>query len=341
MKTVAVTGATGFIAARICQEFLDAGWAVRATVRSLDSSSAERLRAALSLGSGRLGLFEADLLQPGSFSRAFEGCDLVVHTASPFLIEKVKDAQRELIQPALDGTVNVLSSLPSSVKRVVLTSSVVAVHGWNDDRPLNGTTFTEEDWNLTSTAANLPYPASKTLAERKAWELARGAGWSLVVVNPGFVLGPTLTGRSDGASLGLMNRLLDGGFASGVPGFDFGIVDVRDVARAHFLAATVDAASGRHLLVGDHSDLLELAGRLGRLVPGLRGLPRSTLPRWLLWLIAPAIGFTREYVVHQVGKRVRYDSSRSRTDLGLTYRALDTTLKDMAASLAPRVAGGK
>jgi nucleoside-diphosphate-sugar epimerase len=333
MRTVAITGATGFLAAWICQEFLDAGWAVRGTVRSLNSSSTQALKAALKPGQGSLELFEADLLQPGSFAKAFEGCHAVIHTASPFVIEKVRDARKELIQPALDGTVNVLSSLPSSVKRVVLTSSVVAIHGWNDDVPLNGRAYTEDDWNLTSTPENLPYPASKTLAERKAWELAEGAPWSLVVVNPGFVLGPTLTGRADGASLGLMKRLLSGGFATGVPGFDFGIVDVRDVARAHFLAATVATASGRHILVGDHADLLDLGRRFSRLVPSLKGLPRAKLPRPLLWLIAPLIGFTREYVRHQVDKTVRYDNSRSQTHLGLTYRALDTTLADMAASL--------
>ena len=333
MKTVAITGATGFIAAWVCQEFLDAGWAVRGTVRSLSSSSSERLKSALKVGTGSLELFEADLLQPRSFARAFEGAEVVVHTASPFVIEKVKDAQKDLIEPALAGTTNVLSSLPPSVKRVVLTSSIVAVHGWNDDVPKNGKAYTEDDWNVTSTPRNLAYSASKTLAERKGWELAQGASWRLVVVNPGLVLGPTLTGRSDGASLGLMKRLLTGGLATGVPGFDFGVVDVRDVAHGHFLAATVPEASGRHILVAEHADFLEIAWRLARLDPTLKGVPRARVPKWLLWLIAPQIGFTREYVRHQVDKKVRYDNSRSRSDLGLEYRELNVTLGDMAASL--------
>lgn len=333
MKTVAVTGASGFIAAWVCQEFVDAGWAVRGTVRSLASEATDRLKASVRPGPGTLDLFEADLLKPGSFAQAFEGCEAVVHTASPFLISGIKNAQRDLIDPAVQGTLNVLSSVPSSVHRVVLTSSVVAVHGWNDDPPRNGRAYTEEDWNTTSTPVNLPYPASKTLAERSAWDLARVSPWSLVVVNPGFVLGPSLTGRTDGASLGLMKRLMSGAFSSGVPALDFGVVDVRDVARAHFLAATVEAASGRHILVGDHADLLNLGRRLARIDPGLRGLPRTRLPKTLLWLIAPMIGFTREYVHHQVGNSVRYDSSRSRIDLGLRYRDLDATLADMAARL--------
>lgn len=75
--------------------------------------------------SGTLTLFEADLLKEGSFDEAVRGADYVFHTASPF-IREVVDAQRDLVDPAVKGTLNVLASVAKSkatVKRVALTSS--------------------------------------------------------------------------------------------------------------------------------------------------------------------------------------------------------------------------
>ena len=71
----------------------------------------------------RLKLFKADLLAPGSFEEPVKGCDYVIHTASPFVL-KVKDPIKQLIEPAINGTANVLDAVNKapSVKRVVLTS---------------------------------------------------------------------------------------------------------------------------------------------------------------------------------------------------------------------------
>ena len=76
-------------------------------------------------------LFGADLLREGAFDTAMNGCELVFHTASPFLFSGVKDAQKELVDPAVTGTRNVLAAAnrTASVRRVVLTSSVASVYG--------------------------------------------------------------------------------------------------------------------------------------------------------------------------------------------------------------------
>ena len=53
---------------------------------------------------------QADLLGEGSFDAAIAGADYVVHTASPFIIT-VADPQRDLIDPALKGTLNVMEAV--------------------------------------------------------------------------------------------------------------------------------------------------------------------------------------------------------------------------------------
>ncbi|KAI3467915.1 hypothetical protein Pfo_024578 [Paulownia fortunei] len=76
----------------------------------------------------RLHLFQANLLEDGSFDSAVDGCEGVFHTASPVLFS-VTDPQAELIEPAVKGTLNVLRSCSKapSVRRVVVTSSIASV----------------------------------------------------------------------------------------------------------------------------------------------------------------------------------------------------------------------
>jgi dihydroflavonol-4-reductase len=126
-KTALVTGASGFIALHVVNQLLQDGWNVHATVRSLKNQA--KIKPITDLGanaSGRLELFEADLQKPGSFADAMKGCDVVFHVASPFLVpEQVKNPLKQLIEPAIEGTHNVLATVNQtpSVQRVVLTSS--------------------------------------------------------------------------------------------------------------------------------------------------------------------------------------------------------------------------
>ncbi|HET6415553.1 MAG TPA: NAD-dependent epimerase/dehydratase family protein, partial [Polyangiales bacterium] len=249
-----VTGASGYAASWVVHELLSRGATVRATVR--DPSNQDKCHHLLDMAAGLPGTLElvkADLLEPGSFDRAVRGAGAVIHTASPFLIGKIKDANAQLIAPAVQGTRNVLESVnkADSVSKVVLTSSVAAIYGDACDlADAPGDRFTEDDWNKTSTAEHQPYNRSKTLAEKAAWDMQRAQSrWKLATINPGFILGPSKTPRADSESIKLMADMIRGVYKFGAPPLCFGIVDVREVAKAHVEAAIRPEAEGRHILV--------------------------------------------------------------------------------------------
>ena len=280
---------------------------------------------------GNLQFFEADLLKKGSFTEAMKDCELVIHTASPFKISGLKDAQAELIDPALEGTRNVLESVneTESVKRVVLTSSIVAVYGDAIDiLKTEMGIFTEEHWNTTSSVKHQPYPYSKTLAEKLAWEMAgKQNRWDLLTINPGLIMGPSLSKRTDSTSIELMIQLSGGEFKSGVPSGKMGFVDVRDVAKAHILAGFTPDASGRHICVSSHKSFLDLANVIRENHPQYP-LPTGFVPKWLFWLIAPMIGFMRKYVSRNVGIDLKFDTSYIQKDLGLKFIPFEKTITD-------------
>jgi nucleoside-diphosphate-sugar epimerase len=128
-RTALVTGASGYIGLHVVNSLLDAGWTVHATVRSLQyEKKVVPLRTLANQQPDKLRLFEADLLKEGSFLEPMQGCSVVFHVASPFLVpEKVKSAEKDLVRPAVEGTRSVLDSVnkTDSVKRVVLTSSSI------------------------------------------------------------------------------------------------------------------------------------------------------------------------------------------------------------------------
>ncbi|MBU42213.1 MAG: diaminohydroxyphosphoribosylaminopyrimidine deaminase [Spirochaetaceae bacterium] len=333
MKQVLVTGGSGYIASWVVKYLLEDGYTVHATVRSLSSADKiSHLKAMQDQYKGKLKLFEADLLDEGSFQESMEGCDTVIHTASPFFIKGLKDAQKQLIDPALQGTRNVLNSVnaTNSVQRVVLTSSVAAIMGDNVDAlEKANNTMDESDWNSSSSLSHQPYSYSKTVAEREAWKIAEAQDrWDLVVINPAFVMGPSLSNRMDGTSVQFVRDLVGGPLKSGVPDLTFGIVDVRDVARAHVLAAANKKASGRHILCADTKTFVELAQmlkeRFGRTLP----LPRGQLPTFMVYIIGPLFGLSWGFLKKNLGVRYKLDNTRSKTDLGVAYTPISDTLCD-------------
>lgn len=245
---VLVTGGSGFIAGHCILQLLEQGYHVRTTVRSLNREAAVRsvLTDAGMVNGDALSFAAADLTSDAGWADAVAGMDFVLHVASPVRPGHV-DKTDELIVPARDGTLRVLRAAhDTGVNRVVLTSAFHAV-GWG--HPHDDHVFTESDWTVVGSTDVDAYGASKTLAERAAWDfiMAAGSPTELATMLPVAVMGPVMGTEISGTN-NIIKRLLDGDIP-GYPDLYFPIVDVRDVAAAHILAMkTEDAADQRFLL---------------------------------------------------------------------------------------------
>jgi dihydroflavonol-4-reductase len=329
-KPVMITGATGYVAGWIVKKLLEEGLTVHAPVRNPENrESLKYLDGIARNAKGKLKYFKADLLQEGSYDEAMKDCELVFHTASPF-INKVKDPQKDLVDPALIGTKNVLASVnrTESVKRVVLTSSCAAIIG--DAKDCEGYPHgiaTEAQWNTTSTLHHQAYSYSKTVAEHAAWKMNKAQNrWDLVVINPSLVIGPGLNPNATSESFNLLQQLGGGSMKFGVPEFYIGVVDVRDLAVAQYAAGFSPKAEGRHIISAENTDFLSLAMILRKKFGNAYPLPKSIMPKFVIWIVAPVVGFKRKMINFNVGYKWRVDNSKSITQLGVKYRPVDVSI---------------
>lgn len=334
-STVLVTGATGFIASQLIARLLSGGYHVRGTVRSLKKSGdVDHLRQLPGARQG-LDLVESDLMMPGSFDAAAVGCEVVMHTASPYAID-VADPQRNLVDPAVNGTREVLTAAvrAASVRRVVLTSSMAAVTDEPDERVL-----TEADWNTSSSLDRNPYYYSKTMAERAAWAFMEETrpSFDLVAINPFMVIGPSVTASLNTSNRLLLVDLLKGTYP-GILSLTWGIVDVRDVAEAHVRAMEVPTARGRYLCVGEPMSMRQVVALLKANGYGRYKLPSFSLDSGLATAVVKLAVFTQpkgvaSYLRTHLGRVPRYDTTKIRTELGVTFRAASDTILETAKDL--------
>ncbi len=339
-KPVLVTGANGYVASWLVKKLLDSGITVHAAVRDPgNEKKIAHLKKAAEHSEGKLIFFKSDLLAPGSYKEAMQGCELVFHTASPFTTS-VKDPQKELIDPAVMGTENVLRTAMEtpSVKRIVDTSSCAAIYtDVIDTQNAPGGRLTEAVWNTTSSIDYQPYSYSKTLAEKKAWEIARSqTQWDLVTINMCLVMGPPLNPQeTTSESFSLLKQMGDGTFKSGAPRLGTGIVDVRDVAEAHFLAGYTPEASGRYITAAHETDFYEMSQILHAKFGDKFPLPKSAAPKWLLMLVGPMLNknLTRKFIRNNINIPWRADNSKIKKELGISFRPLSETMNDAFQSL--------
>ena len=348
MNTALVTGGSGYVAGHLVELLLREGYRVHTTVRN--ASGAKKLRHLSGLKDrhkDNIQLFEADLLKEGSFEEAMQGCDTVFHVASPFFMpEQIKDGRKQLLEPALNGTRNVLNSVNNceSVKRVVLTSTVGAIFGdYADVLEMEGGILSEKYFNTSSTLEDNPYHYSKVIAEKEAWNICgRQSRWTMVTINPGLVLGPSLTASSESGSLFLLNELLKGYFFYGAPGFSFTYADVRDVALAHLKAAQREGSSGRYIIAEKEMiSFLEMSRIIRPRHKRPYLLPRHSVPDWAVRVLGPFFGLTQDYIRKHLGIRFAVDNQRSINELGMTYRPVSETLIDHYRSWAQWQSSGR
>jgi nucleoside-diphosphate-sugar epimerase len=351
-KPVLVTGATGYVAGVLIKQLLELGILVHATVRDVTKKEkyqyiqdvADRLN-------GTIKFFSADLLIDGSFYDAMKDCSIVFHTASPF-VQVVEDPLRDLVEPAVKGTKNVLHTalkIPS-VTKVIVTSSTAALtgscaDGYNPALMGNAKMVTEDHWNRTSDLISGPYAFSKTLAEQAAWIMAGSqTQWKLVVINPSFVIGPGLISHHESSTSYKVLLSFAGNnnlqLKTGTTVIGMGFVDVRDVATAHIAAAYNPNASGRYLCCKKNSGLDQIpVALLTKYSPKEYPIPTSKafIPKWLLYLVAPYVdsNISRSFVWTHMNYTTNYDASKIQQDLGITFqdRSFETSLCEMYQQL--------
>lgn len=329
---VLVTGATGYIGGWVVKNLLDEGRTIHAPIRNLTNTQKRvHLDKLAKDSSGEIKYFESDLMIENSYKEAMKKCELVIHIASPFIMDS-KDPQKEVIDPALKGTQNILKTANKieSVKRVVLTSSVAAIYGNGiDGQSVEGGMFNESMWNTTSTSTDGEYSYSKTVAEKEAWKICEEQKrWDLVVINPGFVLGPSLNPNAMFESKKFMLQMGNGDLKSGAPDVTMGMVDVRDVSKAHVIAGFSESAKGRYILSAKTHTLLETGIFIKEKFGDKYPVPTRNAPKFLIWILAPFLGIKRNFVSKNIGYKIDFDNSKSIKELGINYSPVKKAVVD-------------
>jgi dihydroflavonol-4-reductase len=336
-KSVLVTGGTGFVAGWCIVELLRRGYTVRTTVRSQAKERIVRETISSFVESDeRLSVFIADLNLDDGWELAMDGCDSVLHVASPLGISNSLSPE-ELVATARDGTIRVLGAARNvGVRRVVMTSAAAAA-----TPPLqDGDSFSDESvWFDPYESQVDAYRQSKRMAEKAAWDFMRtcDCGMALTTILPGAVFGPALSTHSLG-SMQVIERLLQGRVPA-TPRLAFEVVDARDLADLHIRAMESELAAGERLLaVGELMWMSDIAHSLREhLGPLASKVPTRALPDFvfrLLSLLDPSL----RAMAPRLGREIRHTSQKARALLGWQPRSAVITLIDGARSLLQRAA---
>ena len=283
---VLLTGISGFLGGHVALQLLQAGYAVRGSVRDL--KRADKVRQTLERAgadTSQLEFVALDLMSDKGWAQAMDGVRYVQHVASPFVTSMPAD-KMDLIRPAVEGTTRALeAAFAAEVERIVLTSSMAAVmygHPKSRTQP-----FTGADWTDLEGRDSNAYIESKTRAERAAWQIAErhGRPADLAVINPGAIFGPLLD-EDPGTSAVLIQRLLNGSMPA-APDMAFTLIDVRDVAALHVAAMIRPEAGGHRFPSGNGTfSFMEIAAMLRPAFPAYsRKLPRFRAPNWLVRIL--------------------------------------------------------
>ncbi|XP_010554339.1 PREDICTED: cinnamoyl-CoA reductase 1 isoform X2 [Tarenaya hassleriana] len=307
-ETVCVTGANGFIGSWIVRTLLEKGYTtIHASI--YPGSDPTHLLDLPGSDPNKVRIFEADLLDYDAVSRAVEGCKGVFHVASPCTLDPPEDPEKELMEPAVKGTMNVLKA--AKARRVVVTSSISAMvpnPGWPSEKPVDESSWTDLDY---CKSRQKWYPISKTLAEKAAWKYAEETGMDMVTIQPSTCLGPLLQ-PSLNASCAVLVQLLKGSTETQEYHW-LGAVHVKDVAKAQVLLFETPEASGRFLCTNGVYQFSEFAALVSKLFP--------------------------EFSVHrfegetQPGLKRCVEAAKRLMELGMTFTPLEVAVTETVESL--------
>lgn len=287
---VLLTGISGYIGLHCAKELLDKGYTVVGSVRNTaKEKEVVDVLSSASVDISKLSFVLLDLTSDEGWDTSAIGCDYIMHTASPFVIANPKN-ENDMILPAVEGTLRAMRAAKNNgVKRVVLTSSTVAIMGG-----MKNGTFTPKDWTDLTLKNISTYFKSKTLAEQAAWDFvkhqSKKQSLELVSINPGGVFGPPMGHNISGASMSMISKTLNGKMPM-VPNIAFPMVDVRDVAFLHTAALNCPEAANQRFIATDSvpRSFREICQML--LDNGYKGPSTRVAPNFMLRFLA---NFDRE-----------------------------------------------
>ena len=325
MEKVLVTGATGFIGLHCIDQLLNQGYAVNGSLRSPERKN-EIFNALKNKNTPteNLNLFIFNLTEDDGWDEGMQGCDYLLHVASPLSIEKHDDDF--FVKPAVAGVKRAFKfAKKHNIKKVVLTSSVAAILETDEDKEY----FDETDWSDVESRQIGSYAKSKTLAEKAAWQFLKENGnpFELAVINPALVTGPTLTGDL-GESNKAIEMVVTGKMPVAIP-MQFGYVDVRDVATAHILAIQNPSSSGERFALSEKDLSYKKIAKLLK-DNGFKKAPSIVVPVWLAKFLA---NFNKELkvAVPFMGKvRSVSKSTKAKDVLGWNPRPAEESILDVA-----------
>ena len=330
MIRVLVTGATGFIGLHCVKQLLERGLSVRGTIRS-KTREPEVIQAVqkYNLDIKNLELVETDLLHDNGWIDAMQGCDYVLHVASP----NYNPDKEDIVKIAVDGTKRVLwAASQSNIKKIVMTSSLAAVTGCSDIEKQ----FDETDWADIEDKRIDQYTKSKIAAELTAWdfinELPAKNKMNLSVIIPSAVSGPTLTddiGTSNQFILKLIN-----GTTKGIVNLNIGWTDVRDVARAHIESLEMDTMNGERVILCERTLWVkEIVEQLRK--NGFKDLPRFSWPNFIIKFVLTNKGSFVDS--RMVGKKRLISNTKAKKIFAWTQMNALDSINETAEQLKGRI----
>ena len=328
MEKVLVTGATGYIGLHCVQQLLNQGYAVNGSVRTPERK--EEVFEALqkhNTPTENLNLFTLNLTEDDGWDEGMEGCDYLLHVASPIALENHNEDF--FVKPAVAGVKRAFKyAKKHNVKKVVLTSSVAAIFDTLEEK----TDYDETDWSDPENPSISHYAKSKTLAEKAAWDFVDNEDnpFELAVINPALVIGPSLSGDL-GESNKAIAMVTTGKMPVAVP-LQFGYVDVRDVAAAHLLAMQNSNSNGERFALVEKDLWYKDVAKVLR-DNGFDKAPTFNVPVWLAKILA---NFSKELKVTlpYLGRvRSVNNTSKAKDILGWNPRPAEESIIDIAEQI--------
>jgi dihydroflavonol-4-reductase len=318
VKKVLVTGAGGFIGSHVVEELLKESIEVRSFIKPGEPLT--------NLQGMEIEKFEGNILDKSAVLKAMIGMDTVFHLAAVYSIW-MKD-WKQIYEVNMQGTQNVLwAAMKSNIDRVIYTSSISALG------IAPGKKLSDEKTPFNQCTLGNHYVLTKYLSQ----QIARGFadnGLDVVIVNPCFPFGtkdivPTPTGQ-------LIVDVLKSKNMFAFPG-GMNIVDVKDVARGHVLAAR-KGKTGELYILGNMNVTMKEFMQLVYKAAGFTIRPILTFPVPVLKMAASAFKYWADNVSHKTplttppevsyaSQYLFFDNAKARNELGLTLTPIEESLQ--------------